>query len=395
MKILVVCQHYWPEPYPLTDVCEELVKMGHVVHVITDLPNYPMGYIFSEYRNGKRRRERHNGVEIIRCFTIGRRNNVLFRFLNYYSFAISSTIRALRLKGKYDVVFSYQTSPVMMMQGALSHSKKYKKKCVTYCLDLWPASLAAGGVSETSPIYRFFGWVSNRLYRRADRILISSQMFRDYLKREFAITDDKIGYLPQYADATFDSVAQPAPHSGYDFVFAGNIGAAQSLDTIIKAAQILRNEADIRWHIVGEGSELQHLMASVKELSLDNIIFHGRKPLSEMPQYYSMADAMLVTLTADPYISLTLPGKVQTYMAAGKPILAASNGEIPIVIEKAGCGFCAPAEDAEAFADCVRNFMAFEDKKSLGDNARKFYASHFAKEMFMKKLESELMHACE
>ncbi len=395
MKILVVCQHYWPEPYPLTDICEQLVKMGHTVDVITDVPNYPMGYIFPEYKNGKRRMEEHNGVRIIRTFTIGRRNNILFRILNYYSFAVSSTLRAWLLKGEYDVVFANQTSPVMMVNGALSYAKKHSKKCVMYTMDLWPASLAAGGVSESSPLYRFFGWVSKRLYRRADRILITSQMFRGYLQREFGIDEKVIGYLPQYADSTFDAVAPCDKHEGYDFVFAGNIGAAQSLDTVLNAALLLQSEADIRWHIVGDGSELVNLQAKAEQLSLRNVIFHGRKPLTDMPKFYSMADAMVVTLTADPYISLTMPGKVQTYMAAGKPILAASNGEIPGVLDAAQCGFCAPAEDAEGFADCVRRFIACEDKEGLGNRARSYYQTHFTKDMFMKHLVLELEKACQ
>ena len=367
----------------------------HTVHIITDVPNYPMGYIFPEYKHGKRRRENHNGVQIFRTFTIGRRNNILFRFLNYYSFALSSTLFALTLKGDYDVVFANQTSPVMMINGALAYAKKHAKKCVMYCMDLWPASLAAGGVSETSPIYRFFGWVSKRLYRQVDRILITSQMFRGYFQKEFGIDEKVIGYLPQYADAAFDSVTGVQSHAGYDFVFAGNIGAAQSLDTVLRAAQILRNEAQIRWHIVGDGSELENLKAKASSMQLDNVIFHGRKPLADMPKYYSMADAMLVTLTADPYISLTLPGKVQTYMAAGKPILAASGGEIPVVLQNAQCGFCAPPEDAEEFAKCVRKFIACNDKATLGNNARNYYESHFTRDMFMKNLESELMRACE
>ena len=130
MKVLVVCQHYWPEPYPLPDVCEELVRRGHQVQVITDVPNYPLGQIYPEYRNGQNRDEVHNGVKIHRTFTIGRRNNVIFRFLNYFSFAFSSLFYALRMKEDFDVVFTNQTSPVMMSGGALAYGKKHHKKVV-------------------------------------------------------------------------------------------------------------------------------------------------------------------------------------------------------------------------------------------------------------------------
>jgi len=391
MKILVVCQHYWPEPFPLTGVCEELVKRGHSVTVVTDVPNYPMGYIYTEYQGGKNRVQEHNGVRIFRTFTIGRRNNILFRFLNYYSFAISSTLFVNKMREDFDVVFANQSSPVMMANAALHYARKNRKKCVLYCMDLWPASLAAGGIGEGSPIYRFFHRVSGKLYRKADRILITSQMFRDYFKNEFSIPEEKIGYLPQYADAMFDAVLPPKEDDQtVDLLFAGNVGAAQSLDTVLGAAALLREEAQLRWHIVGDGSELENLKNKAQHMGLDNVIFYGRKPLSEMPAYYAKADAMLVTLTGDPFIGMTLPAKVQSYMAAGKPVLAAANGEIPNVIRSAKCGFCAQAEDVQDFANAVKAFLACEDKAALGARARAYYEANFTCDKFMERLETEL-----
>lgn len=395
MKILVVCQHYWPEPFSVSDLCEEMVRRGHTVHVITGVPNYPMGYIYPEYKHGKGRTEERNGVKITRTFTIGRRKNLIFRFLNYYSYAISSTLFAKRLKEKYDVVFVNQLSPVMMSCAALAYAKKRKIRSVLYCMDLWPASVAAGGVTEKSVIYRFFHWVSSRIYKRADRLLITSQMFRDYFKNQFDIPDDKIEYLPQYALSNFDTVLPPKEDTDHvDLLFAGNIGAVQSLDTVLRAAKLLQDEEKLRWHIVGEGSELENLKKLASQLQLDNVIFHGRKPVEQMPKYYAMADAMLVTLTADPVISLTLPGKVQSYMAAGKPVIAASNGEIPKVIAASGCGFCAPAEDAEKLVEAVKAFLSHPDHQLLGANARKYYEENFSRVKFMDKLEDELTRAC-
>ena len=393
MKILVVCQHYWPEPFPLTDVCEGLVQRGHEVHIVTDVPNYPMGVIYPEYKNGKNRREEHNGVKIIRTFTIGRRGNVLFRMLNYFSYAISSTLYVLRQKEEYDVVFTNQSSPVMMVSAALAYAKKWNKKTVLYCMDLWPASLAAGGIQESSPIYKLFHWISGKLYKKADRILITSQMFRGYFQREFGIADERIGYLPQYAPAGFDVLPPKEKGETVDFVFAGNVGAAQSIPTILQAAKLLEDQHQLRWHIVGDGSELENSKILAQDLGLQNVIFYGRKPLGDMPSYYAIADAMLVTLTADPFISLTLPGKVQTYMAVGKPIVAAADGEIPNVLKAADCGFCAPAEDAAGLAEAVKEFLACTDHRRLGENACQFYQNHFTRDMFMSKLESELVAA--
>lgn len=397
MKILVICQHYWPEPYPLTDICEELVRRGHTVDLVTDVPNYPMGEVYPGYEKGERREEVHNGVHIIRTFTIPRKHNTVFRLLNYYSYALSSSACAKTLADDYDVVFTNQTSPVMMSSAAFAYARKNHKKVVMYCMDLWPACLAAGGVSEDSPIYKFFGIVSKRLYNKPDRILITSQMFKDYLIQQHGVDECKIEYLPQYASAQFDSVEHSKiSKDTIDLMFAGNIGAAQSLDTVLKAAELLKDEPKLRWHIVGDGSELGNLKKMAEEKNLDNVIFYGRKPPEEMPRYYAMADAMLVTLTADRFISLTLPGKVQTYMAAGKPIIGAAIGEIPNVIEEAQCGYCAKAEDAEGLAQAVRDFIANEKREQLGKNARAYYEQHFTRDRFMDKLERELKeHASE
>lgn len=397
MKILVVCQHYWPEPYYLSDVCEELVRRGHTVHVVTDVPNYPMGYIYDDYKHGRNREQFHNGVRISRTFTIGRRKNDWFRLFNYYSYSISSTLFTKKLPNDYDVVFTNQTSPIMMTTAASVYSRKWGKKCVMYCMDLWPASLAAGGMKTWNPIYKFFGKVSDRLYNRADKILITSQMFREYLENNYKIPSDRIVYFPQYAASQFEDLPKPENKETFDFVFAGNVGKAQSLDTLLDAVKILNmpeyEGKPLRWHIVGDGTRLENLKKQAEHLGLNNVIFHGRKPSEDMPKYYSMADAMLLLLTADPYISRTLPGKVQTYMAAGKPILAAANGEIPIILKAAECGYVSEAENSSKFAETIKMFLEDKNKDQLGINARSYYEKNFTRGQFMDRLENILIEA--
>lgn len=397
MKILVICQHYWPEPYPLTDICEELVKRGHSVHLITDVPNYPMGIIYSEYKGRNRREEVRNGVQITRTFTIARRKNVLFRVLNYFSYAISSTIKVLSLNEEYDVVFTNQTSPVMMSTAAIAYAKKHRKRTIMYCMDLWPACLAAGGMSSKSLIYKLFGKISGEIYRKMDRILITSQMFRNYLIEQHNVDDKKINYMPQYANAVFECAPQKIDVKNkktIDLMFAGNIGTAQSLTTILGAAEKLSDIPNLYWHIVGDGSELERLKKIASEKNLSQVIFYGRKALEEMPRFYAMADAMLVTLSADDFISLTLPGKVQTYLAAGKPIIGAANGEIPLLIEHAKCGYCASAEDVDGLIDAVRQFLVCNNKNRLGQNAKQYYTENFTRAQFMNHLEKEIELNC-
>ena len=396
MKILVVCQHYYPEQFRITDICEELVKRGHEVSVITGTPNYPMGKIYEGYGRGKKRNETLNGVKVHRCFEIGRRKGVLFRFLNYYSFAFSSKRYAKKLKEKFDVVLANQLSPVMMADGAVAYKKKHGARLVLYCLDLWPESLIVGGIKRGSFLYKHYHKTSKKIYTKADKIVITSKLFRAYFTREFGIDDGRIGYLPQYAEEMFSAVAckkERAENDTIDLLFAGNIGAAQSVETLVRAAALTKDIEKLRWHIVGDGISLEGCRALASELGAENVIFHGRKPLEEMPAFYKSADAMLVSLIKDEVLSLTLPGKVQTYMAAGKPVLGAIDGETAETIRAAACGYCGEAEKAELLAENVRRFC--EDVRSgraakLGENARAYYEANFTKEKFFAELESAM-----
>ena len=389
MKILVVCQHYYPEPFRISDICEWLVSKGHEVDVITGVPNYPMGVVYDGYKDKSKRDEVINGVNVHRCFTIARRSGAVFRLLNYYSFAISSGRYAKRLKKEYDVIFVNQLSPVMMANAAVKYKKKHGTRLVMYTLDLWPESLTAGGIKRGSLIYKYFHGVSRKIYKAADKILVTSRSFRDYFKKEFDI--DIEAHVPQYAEALFTPEAcKKTANETVDLMFAGNVGAAQSIDTIIKAAALTKDVENLRWHIVGEGSELENMKKLAEDLSADSVIFHGRRPLEEMAKYYSMADAMLVTMKDSPIISYTLPGKVQTYMAAGKPIIGAINGETMALINEAECGICVPAEDASALAAAAREFSTTDKREEYAKNSHAYSAANFDKEAVCERLLSSL-----
>ena len=387
MKILVVCQHYYPEPFRVSDMCEGLLKTGHEVFVVTGVPNYPEGKVYADYRNGKNRDEVINGVRVHRCFTIARRNGAIFRFLNYYSFAISSKRYVKKLKENFDVVLVNQLSPVMMANAGIAYKKKHGKKLVLYSLDLWPESLVAGGISQKSFLYRHYKKVSEKIYGQADKIFVTSKMFSDYFAAQFGITDTE--YLPQYAEDMFlPDACKKTPDGNIDLMFAGNVGAVQSVETVIGAARLTQDIKNLRFHIVGDGSELDN----IKKLAegLKNVFFYGRKPVEEMPKIYSMADAMLLTLNDNRVLSYTLPGKAQAYMAAGKPIIGAIDGEAQTVLSDAKCGFCGKAGDADELADNIRKFIACENKAELAENARNYYLKNFAKERFFNRLISVL-----
>lgn len=383
MKILVICQYYYPEPFRITDICEELVNQGHDVTVVTGTPNYPMGEIYSGYENGQRVDEVIKGVKVHRCKTAPRKTGAMNRLKNYFSYPVASKKYVQKLADDFDVVFVNQLSPVMMAEAGIWYKKKYNKKLVLYCLDLWPESLCVGGIKKNSAVYNAFKALSKRVYRNADEVLITSRSFRTYLKNMFGIYDDKITYLPQYAEAQFLELHEKQQGEVFNLLFAGNIGAAQSVDTIIGAARILKDES-VMFHIVGDGSEIEHL----KKLSgdLTNVVFYGRKPIEEMPMYYEMADAMLVTLTDDPIISLTLPGKVQTYMAAGKPIVGAVNGETQMILNDSQGGYCGEALSSSQLAQNIMKLKLSNNSIEIGRCNRKYYENNFSKQEFMAKL---------
>lgn len=401
-KILVICQYYKPEPFRISDICEELVRRGHEVQVVTGYPNYPEGILYDGYGKGKHIDEVINGVKVHRCYTVPRQTGIVKRLLNYYSYAISSTKYVLSKKclasdgHTFDVVYCNQLSPVMMAEAAIAYKKKYKVPVVMYCLDLWPESLIAGNISRNSMVYKYFDKVSKRIYKNMDKILVTSEMFQEYFESKFAIKNTY--YLPQYAEELFNpEICYKKPDEFIDLMFAGNIGTAQSVETIIRTAEKCKDIKQVRWHIVGNGSDFDRCQNLAEELRLDNLIFYGRKNIDEMPQYYSMADAMLVTMQRDEVLSLTLPGKVQSYMAAGKSIIGAIDGETRKVVESAKCGFVSKAEDVNDLVMQVRKFVSLksEERELLGVRAREYYNKYFSKETFMDHLETEVKNSIE
>lgn len=396
MRILATCQYGWPEPYPSLYPMEEMVKRGHYVRAVTGTPNYPMGEVFKGYEHNRIKEEEHNGIHITHVPVIPRKHDPIHRMLNYHSYPITAKKKLLSLDEEFDVVFANQSSPVMMVEPAIAYAKKKNKNVVMYCMDLWPASLCTGGVKRDSAIYRFYWNLSRKVYQNVDVLMITSRMFKEYMINEFNIPEEKIDYLPQYALSVFDKIPEQEEKETTDFVFAGNVGAAQNLEVVLRAAKIIENEKiddhgkRIVFHIVGNGQQLEALQRYTTDNDITNVVFHGRKPPEEMPHYYAMADAMIVTMLPDPLVSLTLPAKVQSYMAAGKPILASADGEIKNVIEESGCGLCAEANDENDLVKKIEQFIRLSETNKMGQAAKDYYTKNFSTEIVMDKLENIL-----
>jgi len=393
MKILVVSQYYYPENFRITDICEELVKRGHHVEVITGLPNYPEGVVPKEYKDKKNWEQEINGVKIHRCYEYGRGNSKIKLFLNYYSVSLSMKRKAKKMKEKFDLVLINQLSPVMVSWAGLAYAKKHKVPCLLYCYDLWPDSLAAGGIKKGNIIFKYFYKVSNKCYKNADKILVTSKMFLDYFADYHKIDSTKVEYLPQYCEDIFEMNNQDIENdiqlkTKYNYLFAGNIGKMQSVETIIQAAKLITNE-DITIHIVGDGSNLENCKNLANSLALDNVVFYGRRPLEEMPKFYQMADAMIVTLSKNDIISKTLPGKVQSYMCASKPIIGSIDGECFNIINEAKCGLVCHSEDCESLSNLFIKFKEL-DHKELQKNSKRYYEENFVKNKFFESLEKNM-----
>lgn len=391
LKILIVSSCYYPEQFRVTDIAENLVQLGNDVTVLTGKPCYGFkdGLIPKEYKNG-RNYEVINGVKVIRVNQYPRKTGFINRFFNYYSFLFKSEKMVKKLDKDFDVVLVNQLSPVMQIGAGAKYKKKYGAKLVVYCLDIWPESLTAGGIKKGSLIYKYYHKVSKKLYKKADKILVTSKSFVEYFSTQFGI--EGVKHLPQYAEELFEYEDCVKPKDQYiDAMFAGNIGHAQSVETIIRASALLKDYPSVRFHIVGDGERLEDCKALAKNLGVNSVYFHGRKPLSEMPKTYALADVMLVTLTKDDFASMTMPGKVQTYLRAGKPIISSADGETKIEVEASGCGFTAPAEDYEALAKCIVEFAEYEDKNKLTQSALQYYKENFSKQEFMKILINELV----
>lgn len=387
-KILFVCQHYYPETFQITEICEELVNKGYDVTALVGLPNYPLGYIFDEYKYGKKRIETINGVKVIRCSEIGRRKGVLFLALNYISFWFSSIMHIRKLDDKFDLVIGYETSPITMVDAASRYSKKFSKKFYLFCVDIWPECLKVYLKSEKNIIYFIFNKISKRIYSSADKIFCTSKSFIEYLINKHSIDNKKIYYLPQFGDDSLLNIKYDHKNKEtIDLVFTGNVGREQNLSNVIEALHIIKDK-QFKFHIVGDGSDLSNVIKKVKLLSMeDKVIFYGRRPKKEMEKFYKIADACILPLKCDNEIGKTLPNKLQNYMAAGRPILGMISGSAKEIIEEAKCGLCVEGNDVEGFSQIVKYFI--EHNKCIENysiNAREYYMKNFRKNIIIDKL---------
>ncbi|MGX4803513.1 glycosyltransferase family 4 protein [Bradyrhizobium guangdongense] len=402
MRILIVSQYFWPENFRINELVSELTARGHEVVVLTGLPNYPSGRVYAEYQRKPDAFGEFSGASIVRVPIVSRGRNRLQLMLNYLSFVISGSIVApWKLRGRQiDVIFVFLVSPITASLPALLIGRLKSAPVALWVLDLWPDTLTALGVVRSKLVLSCVGRLVSFIYRRSGRIFVQSRAFVANVAR-YVEDADRIRYLPGWAEQVFeDGLADSGPPAmdsigrKFKILFAGNIGEAQDFPAILTAIECLRDRPDIHWIIVGDGRAKPYLEKEVEERKLEALVtLMGRRPIEEMPGLFRAADALLVSLKPDPIFSLTIPGKVQSYLAAGVPLLAMLDGEGARVVAEAYAGFVCPAGDgAELARQAVRLAGTPASERGLmGARGRAYALREFNRSDLVSRLEQDLV----
>ena len=388
MKLLVLSQYFWPESFIINDIVRILEAQGHTVVVATGKPNYPDGKVFPGYRAlGTQRESYLERIEVLRVPVWPRRNGgALNLSLNYFSFVIAglTCLPWMLRKHDFDALLVFAPSPVTQVIPAILLKWLKRARLALWVQDLWPESLAATGYVRNRNLLRLAGAMVRRIYRHCDTLLVQSRAFVEpvahYADR------DKIHYYPNSIDVQADNAAFAIPEElervlkrHFCVVFAGNLGTAQALDTLVQAADQLRDEPDIRLVVIGSGSRLDWLRAQQQTLGLDKLIVTGRFPVAAMPAIFAQASALLVSLKDEPAFAQTIPSKIQAYLAAGRPILASINGEGARVVSEAGAGLVSPAGQVQPLVENIRSMkhLGADRRAAMGDAGRMYFDAHF------------------
>lgn len=397
MKILIVSQYFYPENFKVNDIAFDFVRKGHEVTVLTGKPNYPNGRFFDGYTFFNKKRETIKGVNIIRVPLFPRFNGSgKYLAVNYLSFLFFTFFAIhFRVKGKFDVVFSHLPSPLTSAIPGIWLKKKFKAPLVLWVLDLWPESVSANSSIKEGFLINQLKRIINYIYKKSDKILVSSNSFKTSIINNFKIDEGKIDYFPNWAEDVFTSsqdcdIEIPQLPEGFNVMFAGNLGDSQDFEAVLNAAELTKGK--VNWVLVGNGRKEDWIKKEKQNRQLNNLYLFGRFPLKTMPLFFDKADAMLVSLKDDPTFALTIPAKAQAYMASGKIILAMLNGEGKILVNNSGSGFAVSAGDYKSLATTANKIkeLSKEERIAIENISLNYYKSHFSKDILFDELEKTL-----
>ena len=407
LKILFLSQYFYPEQFLNNSVATDLVRSGHIVNVVCCVPNYPAGRFFDGFSNSQRRSENWNGIEIHRVLTIPRGKSAVQLLANYLTYPLAAAWKIVNLgRDRGDVSFVSMPSPLFQAFAGIFAKKVFGIPTVYWIQDIWPDSALLTLNIKNKALTRILEWLCGWIYRQADFLLVQSDGFIDTISK-YGVDPGRIATLPNTAPPHFrpvekadvrPDISRLLPSDRSIIMFAGNIGESQDFDTVIDAAMLLPPESNVLIVVVGSGRDEERVRHRISTMGLDKrFLFVGRHPEEDMPQFFSFADAMLVTLKSFPIFALTVPSKVQAYMACSKPIIASLNGEGARLIEQAGAGFTVPASNADALS---RLFVQIEEidqseLQAIGKAGHRYFQTEFSPSILLNNLLTFLNRAAD
>jgi colanic acid biosynthesis glycosyl transferase WcaI len=399
MRILIVSQYFYPESFRVNQLAESLQMTGHRVVVLTGQPNYPTGRFFSGYTYATPAREYYRGVEVVRIPIVPRGDAGPFRLaINYLSFAFSGTLLGLlRLSGTFDVCLVFCPSPLTAAIPAIVYRICTRTPVAIWLQDLWPDVVFDVTGYKSDTFFAALKFMVRWTYKHLDRIWIQSPDFAESIVAHGG-RPERIEYLPNWAEDLYDcaawteTAAEPIPPNS--IVFAGNLGRAQGLETIIEAATITHDMGiAVHWVFVGDGSLRDWLEAERTRRALNqHVTLLPRRCPRDIPKLFKSAAALLITLGRSASFVRTIPSKVQSCLAAGRPILAALDGVSEAILKDAGCGILCAAGDALALADGAKRLVALspEERAGLGARGHAYYRAHFRQATVLARVDTLL-----
>lgn len=389
--ILVISQYFYPEPFRINDICQEWIKRGHRVTVLTGIPNYPEGKFYKGFGWFKKRKENWNGVDIIRIPIISRGHSSIRLILNYYSFVWSGWMWKTFTRLKPDLIFTFEVSPMTQALIGKWFSKRRKIPNYLYVQDLWPENLEVVGGIHNRRILNHYQKMTDRIYAKCTKIFATSPSFVKAIQ-ERAVGKEKVIYWPQYAEEVYKPVENPNPpeipkDKRFKVIFAGNVGTAQGLDILPKVARLIGD--DVCFVVVGDGRYKEQLVKETEEVKT-KFIFINRQPAERIPELLCSCNVAFLSFMDSPLFEKTIPAKLQSYMACGMPILASASGETKRIIEEAKCGICCEIGDANQLAQAIKSFVSNNSLKNMGISSLAYSNSEFDRTTLINTICDEI-----